>query len=157
MPVDTSAGRLSTTCSGKLAVGMPSCLEPRPKPRTTCPRQKYGRCLMTPSARGAGCGPVRASGGGAVEAVPRPPPDQPGDTGWSCAGRPTRRAHGLTTGRAARTTRCGETFTPLTEQKVPGDAEAASGLRNAGDRGSKSGVFYALWLPSVCSRNKVGD
>ena len=72
MPVDTSAGRLSITYSGKLAVGMPSCLELRPKPRTTWPRQKYCRCLMTPSARGAGCGPVCASGGAAIEAVPGP-------------------------------------------------------------------------------------
>lgn len=72
MPVDTSAGILSTTCSGNLAVGMPGCLEPRPKPRTTWPLQTYGRCLMTSSARGAGCGPVRAFGGAAVEAVPGP-------------------------------------------------------------------------------------
>lgn len=29
-------------------VGMPSSLEPLPKPFTTSPRQKYGRCLMAP-------------------------------------------------------------------------------------------------------------
>lgn len=53
-------------------VGIPNCLEPRPKPRTTWPRQKYGRFLMTPFVWGAGCGPVRASGGAANAAVPEP-------------------------------------------------------------------------------------
>lgn len=32
-------------------VGMPSSLEPLPKPFTTSPRQKYGRCLMTAGGR----------------------------------------------------------------------------------------------------------
>ena len=73
---------------------MPSCLEPRPKPRTTWPWQKYGRCLMTPSARGAGCGPVRASGGAAVEAVP----GHPGPAGGH--GRELRRPAGRASARA---------------------------------------------------------
>lgn len=48
-------------------------MEPRPKPRTTWPRQKYGRCLMTPSASGSDCDPVRGPGEAAVEAVPGSP------------------------------------------------------------------------------------
>lgn len=74
-------------------VGMPSCLEPRPKPRTTSPRQKYGRLFMTPSARGSGCGPVLRSGGVSVEVVPGPP-DQPGDAGGRSAGGPGGEHHG---------------------------------------------------------------
>lgn len=34
-------------------VGTPSSLEPLPKPFTTSPRQKYGRCLMAATERPA--------------------------------------------------------------------------------------------------------
>lgn len=64
-----AGGLCALPCS---PVGIPNCLEPRPKPRTTWPRQKYGRFLMTPFVWGAGCGPVRASGGAANAAAPEP-------------------------------------------------------------------------------------
>lgn len=40
--------RLRLPGAPRLPVGMPSSLEPLPKPFTTSPRQKYGRCLMAP-------------------------------------------------------------------------------------------------------------
>lgn len=55
-------------------VGMPSCLEPRPKPRTTWPRQKNGRLLMMLTSEGAGCSSLRACDGAAVSAAPGPGP-----------------------------------------------------------------------------------
>lgn len=55
-------------------VGMPSCLEPRPKPCTTCPRQKNGRLLMTPTSGDAGCCSLRGCGRAAVSASPGPGP-----------------------------------------------------------------------------------
>lgn len=53
---------------------MPSCLEPRPKPRTTWPRQKNGRLLMTLTSEDAGCSSLGACDGAAVSAAPGPGP-----------------------------------------------------------------------------------
>jgi len=43
MPVVISAGSLSTTSSGKLAVGIPKSLLPRPNPRITSPPANTGK------------------------------------------------------------------------------------------------------------------
>lgn len=80
---------------------------------------------MTPSARGAGCGPVSASGGAAVEAVPGSPRTSRG----------TRAGNSRRAGRRRRP--AGESLTLLTQQA----AGRLSGCRllpwSGGDRGSK--------------------
>nr|BAC31073.1 unnamed protein product [Mus musculus] len=66
---------------------MPSCLEPRPKPRTTWPRQKNGRLLMTLTSEDAGCSSLRACDGAAVSAAPGPGPAGGSRGSWAGGAR----------------------------------------------------------------------
>lgn len=76
---------------------------------------------MTPSASGAGCGPVRRSGGAAVQAVLGPRPSREA----GAEARPAGRAHSRP-GQEAPVTGRGKPLALLTQQKLSRDSEAAS-------------------------------